>query len=141
MLDPWFGPLRRRRLAALIDRFKPELIHCWMRRAASLLPPVSVPVIGWFGGYYDPTHFRRCTHFVGVTPGIVDHMIGHGVPRARAHYVATFPTLEAGPPVDRATLTTPADATVLLALSRLHEKKGLDILLASLADLPAASPG
>ena len=43
VLEIWFGPLRRRRLAALIDRFKPELIHCWMRRAASLVPPVRFP--------------------------------------------------------------------------------------------------
>ena len=34
------------------------------------------------------------------------------------------------------TLATPADATVLLTLSRLHEKKGLDVLLAALAELP-----
>lgn len=137
VLDPWFGPLRRRRLAALIDTFKPDLVHCWMRRAASLMPPVPVPVIGWFGGYYEPRHFRRCTHFVGVTPDIVKHMVARGVPDSKAHYIATFPTIEAGTPVDRAGLSTPADATVLLALSRLHEKKGLDILLAALADLPS----
>ena len=34
------------------------------------------------------------------------------------------------------TLATPADTTVLLTLSRLHEKKGLDVLLAALAELP-----
>jgi glycosyltransferase involved in cell wall biosynthesis len=136
VLDSRFGLLRRRKLAQLIDSFKPDLMHCWMRRAASLAPPLSVPVIGWFGGYYEPVHFRRCTHFVGVTPGIVKHMVERGVPRAVAHYVATFPTIEAGPPVDRAQLATPADATVLLTLSRLHEKKGLDVLLAALAELP-----
>ena len=136
VLDPWFGPLRRRRLAALIERFRPQLIHCWMRRAASLVPPVPIPVIGWFGGYYDPAHFRRCTHFVGVSPGIVEHMIERGVPSAKAHYVPTFPTIEGGLPIDRAALATPADATVLLTLSRLHEKKGLDVLLAALARLP-----
>jgi glycosyltransferase involved in cell wall biosynthesis len=136
VLDPWFGPLRRRRLAALVGTFKPDLVHCWMRRAASLMPPVSVPVIGWFGGYYEPRHFRRCTHFVGVTPDIVKHMVARGVPEANAHYVATFPTIEAAMPVDRADLATPGDANVLLALSRLHEKKGLDVHLTSLADLP-----
>jgi glycosyltransferase involved in cell wall biosynthesis len=136
VLESRFGLLRRRKLAALIDDFKPDLVHCWMRRAASLVPRLSIPVIGWFGGYYDPANFRRCTHFVGVTPGIVEHMVERGVPKATAHYVPTFPTIESGPPVDRAGLATPVDATVLLTLSRLHEKKGLDILLASLAGLP-----
>ena len=48
----------------------------------------------------------------------------------------TFPTVDAAPAVDRASLATPADAVVLLTLSRLHEKKGLDILLQGLVDLP-----
>jgi glycosyltransferase involved in cell wall biosynthesis len=63
-------------------------------------------------------------------------MVERGVPRATAHYVPTFPTIEAGPPVGRGGLATPADATVLLTLSRLHEKKGLDIFLAALTALP-----
>jgi glycosyltransferase involved in cell wall biosynthesis len=40
------------------------------------------------------------------------------------------------PAVERATLTTPKDAKVLLTLSRLHPKKGLDIFLQALAELP-----
>jgi hypothetical protein len=136
-LDPWLGLLRRRKLAALIETFRPDLVHCWMRRAASLVPKLDVPVIGWFGGYYDPANFPRCSHFVGVTPAIVEHMVERGVPSARAHYVPTFPTIESAAPVARADLATPADATVLLTLSRLHEKKGLDVLLQALAELPA----
>jgi glycosyltransferase involved in cell wall biosynthesis len=136
VLDSRFGLRRRRRLAQLIVSFKPELMHCWMRRAASLVPKLEVPVIGWFGGYYEPAHFRRCTHFVGVTSGIVAHMVERGVAQAKAHYVPTFPTIEAGPPVDRADLATPVEATVLLTLSRLHEKKGLGVLLAALVRLP-----
>lgn len=138
VLEVPLGLWRRRRLGALVDRFKPELVHCWMRRAASLVPamPPQVPVIGWFGGFYDPARFTRCTHFIGVTPGIVAHMVAKGVPGSRAHYVQTFPTLDEGAAVDRAGLDTPADAVVLLALSRLHEKKGLDILLQALARLP-----
>jgi glycosyltransferase involved in cell wall biosynthesis len=136
VLDARLGPIRRRRIGALIESFRPDLVHCWMRRAASLVPRLDVPVIGWFGGYYDPDNFPRCSHFVGVTPGIVEHMVARGVPKDRAAYVPTFPTIEAGHRVDRASLATPANATVLLTLSRLHAKKGLDILLQALAELP-----
>jgi glycosyltransferase involved in cell wall biosynthesis len=136
VLNPRLGLLRRRRMQALIHAFKPDLVHCWMRRAASLVPRLDVPVIGWFGGYYEPAHFTVCSHFVGVTPDIVRHMVGEGVNAQRAFFVPTFPTVDTARAVDRAPLATPADAVVLLTLSRLHEKKGLDILLQALVALP-----
>ncbi|MBX9588193.1 MAG: glycosyltransferase [Hyphomonadaceae bacterium] len=136
VLEPRLGFLRRRRLQTVIDAFQPTLVHCWMRRAASLVPHLDVPVIGWFGGYYEPVHFTACSHLVGVTPDIVRHMLARGVGARQASFVPTFPTVDAAPAVDRASLATPADAIVLLTLSRLHEKKGLDILLQALVDLP-----
>jgi hypothetical protein len=136
VLDKPLTLWRRRKLDAVRMRFKPELVHCWMRRAASLVPQLQIPVVGWFGGFYEPAHFRSCTHFIGVTEGIVAHMAAHGVPPARAYYVPTFPTIEDSAPVERASVATPRDAIVLLALSRLHEKKGLDVLLQALTELP-----
>ena len=139
-LDVIKGPFRflqKRRLKKIIEREKPDLIHCWMRRAASLMPDdYKGPVIGWFGGYYDPKNFQRCTHFVGVTQGIVDHQIAKGVPADRAFYVQTFPDVRDEVAADRASLDTPAGAPVILALSRLHKKKGLDTLLHAVASLP-----
>lgn len=136
VLDARLGFLRRRRLRRAIDAFKPDLVHCWMRRAASLVPVLQTPVIGWFGGYYEPARFQTCSHFVGVTPDIVRHMVAEGVDERRAYFVPTFPTIDTAPAVDRVSLATPADAVVLLTLSRLHEKKGLDILLQALVALP-----
>lgn len=129
---------RRYRLARLINNFQPDLVHCWMRRAASIVPRrTAVPVVGWFGGYYDPRHFEVCDHLVGVTKGIVQHMLDRGVSIDRAHFVPTFPTIEDAEPATRRQFDTPEDAIVLLALSRLHVKKGLDILLRALKELPA----
>lgn len=128
--------MQRLRLRRLIKDYRPDIIHCWMRRAASLLPDVDVPVIGWFGGYYDPRHFRQCTHFVGVTKDIAAHMVKHGVAPSRAQFIPTFPDIAPLPPVDRMALATPRDVKVLLALSRLHPKKGLDTLLTALQSLP-----
>jgi len=131
-----FRPLQKLLLEFLVKRYQPNIIHCWMRRAASLVPATSIPTIGWFGGYYDPHYFKRCGHFVGVTKDITAHMVKHGVPADRAHFIPTFPDIAALPPIDRLTLSTPKNAKVLLALSRLHPKKGLDTLLKTLPSLP-----
>ena len=136
-LKPRLRFRQRAALAALIRAEQPDLIHCWMRRAASLLPRGKpAPALGWFGGYYDPARFARCDWLVGVTPDIVAHMRARGVPPARSFFVPTFPAIEPAAPVSRALLDTPEDARVLLALSRLHQKKGLDTLLDALALLP-----
>ena len=142
VLDWRFIPLQRFLLNRLIKREMPDLIHCWMRRAASIMPKklpcADVPVIGWFGGYYNPKNFKACSDFVGVTREIVVHMIKNGVPGERANFVPTFPSIEYMPPVNRAALDTPQDVPVLLALSRLHPKKGLDTLMHALRLVPGA---
>ena len=131
-----FLPWQRLRLAKLVARENPDVIQCWMRRAASLVPDTPKPVIGWFGGYYDPAKFGRCTHFAGVTKDIVAHMVKSGVAPGRATFIPTFPDIADAPAVSRISLNTPPDAKILLTLSRLHEKKGLDTLLQALAGLP-----
>jgi glycosyltransferase involved in cell wall biosynthesis len=134
-----FRPWQALQLRRLITRERPDIIHCWMRRAASLVPASAgahAAVIGWFGDYEELPHFAHCTHFVGVTKDLVRHMRENGVPPGRAAYIPTFPSVEDLPPLNRAELDTPAGAKVLLTLSRLHATKGLDTLIEALANLP-----
>lgn len=133
-----FRPFQKSALRKLLNREQPDIAHCWMRRAASLMPAKLEHgvVIGWFGGYYDPKNFGNCGHFVGVTRDIVAHMVANGVEPDKAHFVPTFPDVRDESPQDRAALSTPANAPVLLALSRLHPKKGLDTLLRAAQSLP-----
>ena len=134
-----FRFLQRRRLKQLIEKEHPDLIHCWMRRAASLMPKwPHCPVIGWFGGYYDPKNFNRCTHFIGCTADIARHTAEKGAPQDRCYYIPTFPTVKDEPAVNRASLDTPEEVPLILALSRLHQKKGLDTLLNAIKDIPEA---
>jgi glycosyltransferase involved in cell wall biosynthesis len=132
-------PWQRQRLRRVIAAYQPDIIHCWMRRAASLVPAQAAPaIIGWYGDYEaQEAHFAHCTHFIGVTQDLVRHAEAHGAKPGTAFYVPTFPSVVEAPPIDRAMLDTPPDAAVLLTLSRLHKVKGLDTALHALAALPS----
>lgn len=133
-----FRPLQRLRLQRLIAAYQPDIIHCWMRRAASLVVPGAAPaMIGWYGDYEEQQkHFSACTDFIGVTQDLVRHAYESGAKPGSAFYVPTFPSVEAAPPLDRASLGTPVEQKALLILSRLHKVKGIDTALQALANLP-----
>jgi glycosyltransferase involved in cell wall biosynthesis len=139
ILAPGVKPWQRLRLRQLIAREKPDIIHCWMRRAASLVPPPpegGPAVIGWFGDYEEIRYFSHCSHFVGVTQDLVAHMGRHGVKPEICTYLPTFSSVLEDAPLDRASLGVPPNAKMLLTLSRLHQTKGLDTLIRALPSLP-----
>jgi len=134
-LDRWRGAggLIRRQAEAL----KADAVHAWMARASSFIPSrMPCPVAGWFGGYYDLKYYRHVDFHIGVTRGITDYLVRQGVPEDRVFLVHTFGTLPAAIPADRAALGTPAGAPLVLVLSRLHGKKGIDTILNALALCP-----
>lgn len=119
--------------------FKADIVHAWMSRAASFVPETSsVVTIGWLGGYYDIKNFKHCDHLIGVTPDIVRHLLTAGALPHRCGVVNTFGTLRESPPVSKTDLDTPEDAPVILVLSRMHKKKGIDTILHALTKIPGA---
>lgn len=139
----WLDFATRPALARAIGDFRPDVVMTWMSRATSLCPaadPARPFVhVGRLGGYYDLKYYRRCDHLVGNTEDIVERIVASGWPRARAHYLPNF--VDAAPAVQavpRAAFDTPDEATVLLALGRLHVNKGFDVLLRAVAALPDA---
>jgi glycosyltransferase involved in cell wall biosynthesis len=130
------GPalIRRRATAGRAD-----LVHAWMSRAASFIPAaMPCPVIGWLGGYYNVKYFKAADHFIGVTPRIRDYLIERGIPPQRVSVCHTFGTLPDAPAVSRASLGAPQDSLLLLVLSRLHWKKGIDTAIRALGSVPGA---
>jgi glycosyltransferase involved in cell wall biosynthesis len=78
----------------------------------------------------------NCEWHAGVSWDLLRHIREQGVPENRSAAVHTFAEFRDVVPVDRASLDTPKDAPVALALARLHEKKGLDTLLDAAAKMP-----
>lgn len=130
----WRAP---RLIKRRVETFKPSLIHAWMGRAASFVPSgLNIPVLGWFGGYYDLKRYKNATHYMGVTRDLVRY-IGEASGKPEKTFLAhTFGTLPPAPKVERSSLDTPEDATVVLLLSRMHPKKGVETLLKAAAQLP-----
>ena len=121
----------------LIEAFQPDLLHGWMCRAMEFIPArVAAPVVGWFGGYYDLKYYRHADAFVGVTDEIIQNVVANGAPAERSFVVHTFGTLPDAEPVSRADFDTPQGAPVVLVLSRMHWKKGIDTILRAIASLP-----
>ena len=121
-----------------IKEFSPDIVHHYMGRAGGYSQPGNHVNLGWYGGYYKPSRFKHCTHHAAVTQDIVDHIIAQGVPKENAHLLHIYAEFNEGKPINRAQFDTPDDAPLLVSLSRLHVKKGLDVLLEALVEVPDA---
>ncbi len=129
----WFEAAK---ITLIIKQEKPDLVHCWMRRAASFTPfQKDVPVLGWFGGYYDLKYYKSCDFFMGVTKDIVRHISNATSTPNLAFVGHAFGTLEAMGTVKKSDYGIPESSQVVLMLSRMHWKKGVDLLINSAAKL------
>lgn len=130
---------QRAKAKSIIAAEAPDLVHSWMNRAASFTPALpSLPVLGWFGGYYNLKNYRNCDFYMGVTRDIVRHIGEESGRPDRAYVGHTFGTLEEDAPVTRADYGIPEAVPLVLLLSRMHWKKGVDLLLEAAAELPDA---
>lgn len=111
----------------------------WMNRAARHTPKGPWARIGRLGGYYNLKYYKGFDHLVANTEDIAEWIVAQGWP---AGLVSCIPNFAAAPqdvaPVDRASLDTPANAPLLLAMGRLHDNKAHDVSLQALAQIPGA---
>jgi glycosyltransferase involved in cell wall biosynthesis len=91
------------------------------------------------GGYYNLKYYAGFEELVANTEDIAEWIVGQGWPAGRVRHIPNFAAAPAdGAAADRASLDTPADAPLLLAMGRLHESKAHDVSLQALAELPDA---
>jgi glycosyltransferase involved in cell wall biosynthesis len=116
-----------------------RLALAWMNRAARHTPKGPWARIGRLGGYYNLKYYAGFDELVANTEDIAEWIVGQGWPAGRVRHIPNFAAAPPdGAPADRASLETPADAPLLLAMGRLHESKAHDVSLQALAALPDA---
>lgn len=142
---PFGGPFDWRTTPALrreIAAYQPDIALAWMSRAAQKLPRRRPgqprPVLcARLGGYYPLKHYRHCDHLIGNTRGVIEHLLYAGWPAARTHYLPNFADAIPAPATPRSQFSTPDAVPLLLAMGRLHDNKGFDVLLRALDRIPA----
>ena len=128
-----------RAIAQFASAFEPQVVQCWMERAASMTPTGPYVKVGWLGGYYKRKYFQDCDQLVGVTQDVSDHLVRQGWHGPLAYTIPTFCQVDpTAKPIDRAQFDTPKNAPLLLALGRLHSDKALDTLIQAVARVEGA---
>lgn len=123
-------------LRSQIKSFKPDIVMTWMNRATQMCPDGDFVHVGRLGGYYDLKYYKECDHLIGNTEDIVEYLVKEGWPAEKAHYLPNFVDEHRAAPVKRSEFFTPASASLVFALGRLHENKGFDVLLEAIARTP-----
>ena len=126
----------RYRFREAIAGYRPHVVLTWMNRATALCPKGDFVHAARLGGYYDLKYYRHCDYLVCNTQDIVEYVVGKGWPRDRTVHLPNFAAQEKASPVPRSAFATPEDAPLAIALGRLHENKGFDVLLEALAQVP-----
>jgi glycosyltransferase involved in cell wall biosynthesis len=116
-----------------------NLALAWMNRAARHTPKGPWARIGRLGGYYNLKYYAGFDELVANTEDIAEWIVGQGWPAGRVRCIPNFAAEPPdGEPASRASLETPQDAPLLLAMGRLHEAKAHDVSLTALAQVPDA---
>ena len=131
-----FDWITGRRFDAIAKSFRPDAVLTITGRGAAMTPPGDYALIGRLGGYYNFEYFRRCDYLVCNTPDLVRYVTGGGLAKERVFFIPNFPHLDEVPAIDRATLDTPQNVPLAVALGRLHPPKAMDVLLKAAAQIP-----
>lgn len=143
--NPFFDKKTARKIKKIIQEFKPDIVQTWMNRATKHCPykektGENYVHVAWQGGYYDLKYYRaKVDELLVMTPDKYNSVLERGWAPEKLRIMRHFhPEGLDATPIDRSEFDTPNDVPLFIGLGRLHWKKGFDLLLEALKDIPKA---
>jgi len=133
-IDRLLLPMRVKRTA---QTWQPDAMFSWMPKGSRLMPRYDGCVrIARLGDYpLRLDYFKNIDVLVCNTPGIAEHVQGMGWPRG-IEVISNFTNTERVTPIDREALDTPTDARVISTMGRFVPRKGIDVVIKAVAQMP-----
>ncbi|CDO60503.1 Glycosyl transferase/GT4 [Candidatus Phaeomarinobacter ectocarpi] len=134
----WLDFKTTRTIRATARKMNADIVMSWMGRASRATPKGPYGRVARHGGYYNYKSFRGFDAQICNTPDLVRYLTDGGFDPATVHFIPNFTPVDPRPALARSDFDTPEDATLLLAMGRLHDAKAFDVTLDALAATPGA---
>ncbi len=129
----------RWQVSKIVREWKPDVVMAWMSRSSRLVPAHGNSVrLTRLGDY--PRHlknFRNNDLIVANAPGIAEACVQLGWTKP-VKVVSNFVRETTIKPVSRASMGTPEDAFLVVGTGRFIRRKGFDVLIKAVAQIPDA---
>jgi glycosyltransferase involved in cell wall biosynthesis len=132
-----FAFLDRRKIAAELKRYTPDVVVSWSAKLSPLVDRGGYVHLGRAPKEFEAPAFATCDVLLASSQTRAEAAIAAGWAAEKVHVLPPLPSsvLERPPvkPADRKSLFTPATARLVFAPARLVEAKGIDDLLQAVA--------
>ena len=120
-----------------IKQFKPDIVQSWLSQATRVIPYNRNYVhIGWLRKTANLASYSNCDYLITLSQSIVNYITHRGWQATGIKHIKPFASNKITEKINREDYNVPKNATLLVCLGEFYWRKGFDIVIMALQNLP-----